>query len=102
MWEDVKRHREDELLNKSITRRVLPDGSIEEISWTDVKVGDAVMVKDDENFPADLLCIYSDLPDNVCFIKTTNLDGETNLKSKITARYENGSQLPTKLNGWNV
>ena len=33
------------------------------------------MVKDDENFPAALLCLYSDLPDNVCFIKTTNLDG---------------------------
>ncbi len=84
IWEDVKRHREDEILNKSITHRVKfdEDGElrIEDVSWTDIKVGDAVMVKDDENFPADLLCLYSDLPDNVCFIKTTNLDGETNLK----------------------
>lgn len=95
VWEDVKRHREDELLNKSITRRVLPDGSIEEISWTDVKVGDAVMVKDDENFPADLLCIYSDLPDNVCFIKTTNLDGETNLKIRKPVDLKDGNENMT-------
>ena len=84
VWEDVKRHREDEILNKSITHRVKfdEDGElrIEDVSWTDIKVGDAIMVRDDENFPADLLCLYSDLPDNVCFIKTTNLDGETNLK----------------------
>jgi len=85
IWEDVKRHREDEILNKSITHRVVFEGEgstlrVEDVSWTDIKVGDAIMVKDDENFPADLLCLYSDLPDNVCFIKTTNLDGETNLK----------------------
>lgn len=43
-------------------------------------VGDAVEVRDDELFPADLLCLWSALPDKVCFIRTTNLDGETNLK----------------------
>ena len=37
-------------------------------------------VNDDELFPADLACLYSGLNDNVCFIKTTNLDGENNLK----------------------
>lgn len=92
VWEDVKRHREDELLNRSITHRLLQDGKIEDISWTDVKVGDAVMVKDDENFPADLLCIYSDLPDNVCFIKTTNLDGETNLKIRKPVDLKDGNE----------
>ena len=67
-------------MNTSITHRLNSDGQVEDIPWTDVKVGDAIVVKDDENFPADLLCLYSALPDNVCFIRTTNLDGETNLK----------------------
>lgn len=95
VWEDVKRHREDELLNKSITHRLLSDGQIEDVSWTDVKVGDAVMVKDDENFPADLLCLYSDLSDNVCFIKTTNLDGETNLKIRKPVDLKDGNENMT-------
>jgi magnesium-transporting ATPase (P-type) len=55
-------------------------GSISDISWTEVEVGNLIVVYDDELFPADLMCLYSELPDNVCFIKTTNLDGETNLK----------------------
>ena len=95
IWEDVKRHREDEILNKSITHRLLPDGSVEDISWTDVKVGDAIMVKDGENFPADLLCLYSDLKDNVCFIRTTNLDGETNLKIRKPVDLKDGSEHVT-------
>ena len=55
-------------------------GSISDISWTEVEVGNVIVVYDDELFPADLMCLYSELADNVCFIKTTNLDGETNLK----------------------
>ncbi|GAB4813241.1 hypothetical protein N2152v2_000287 [Parachlorella kessleri] len=80
VWEDTKRHQEDKRMNTSITHKVNADGSVTDMAWTDVKVGDFLMVKDDELFPADMVCIYSALPDKVCFIKTTNLDGETNLK----------------------
>lgn len=80
VWEDMKRHQEDQRMNTSITHRLNPDGTVEDIPWTDVRVGDAIVVRDDENFPADLICLRSALPDNVCFIRTTNLDGETNLK----------------------
>ena len=45
-----------------------------------MRVGHVLRVDDEELFPADLLCLYSALPDNACFIKTTNLDGESNLK----------------------
>ncbi|KFM22669.1 putative phospholipid-transporting ATPase IA [Auxenochlorella protothecoides] len=80
VWEDVKRHQEDKTMNASTTHRANPDGSITDISWTEVKVGDALVVRDDELFPADMVCLQSQLPDRVCFIRTTNLDGETNLK----------------------
>ncbi len=55
-------------------------GAVEDVPWREVKVGQILRVNDDELFPADLLCLSSALPDNVCFIKTTNLDGESNLK----------------------
>ena len=45
-------------------------------------MGQLLLVRDDELFPADLLCLWSELPERVCFIKTTNLDGETNLKNR--------------------
>ena len=50
------------------------------VRWRDIKVGDMLRVNDDEEFPADMLCLHSSLPEKVCFIKTTNLDGESNLK----------------------
>lgn len=55
-------------------------GTFADIPWRKVAVGQVLRVADDELFPADLLCLHSALPDGVCFIRTTNLDGETNLK----------------------
>eukprot|EP00951_Prasinocladus_malaysianus_P037849 scaffold409988_cov18-Prasinocladus_malaysianus.AAC.1 len=55
-------------------------GTLKEVQWQDVQVGDIVKVTDGELIPADLLCLHTALDDGVCFIKTTNLDGESNLK----------------------
>ncbi|KDD75059.1 hypothetical protein H632_c896p0, partial [Helicosporidium sp. ATCC 50920] len=88
VWEDTKRHQEDRRMNRSITHRLQPDGSIADIQWTEVRVGDAIVVRDDELFPADLLCLHSALPDRVCFMRTTNLDGETNLKIRRPIDYK--------------
>ncbi|DBA65766.1 hypothetical protein WJX79_001197 [Trebouxia sp. C0005] len=80
IFEDKKRHQEDHRTNKSTAHVVHADGSVEDMKWENVQVGQVLQVKDDELFPADLLCLYTALPDRVCFIKTTNLDGESNLK----------------------
>jgi magnesium-transporting ATPase (P-type) len=72
VWEDVKRHQEDTKTNKGVAHLVNADGSTSDITWRDVRVGQVLHVRDDELFPADLLCLYSALPDKVCFIKTTN------------------------------
>lgn len=48
---------------------------MKDVKWTHVKVGTILKVLDDEDFPADLLCLYCSLDDNMCYIKTTNLDG---------------------------
>lgn len=38
-------------------------GSIEDVKWESVQVGQVLRVNDDELFPADLLCLYTALPD---------------------------------------
>ncbi|PLW09182.1 hypothetical protein PCASD_21506 [Puccinia coronata f. sp. avenae] len=51
--------------------------------WQDLRVGDFVRLRNDQPVPADLIiCSTSDAEENVCFIETKNLDGETNLKSR--------------------
>lgn len=50
--------------------------------WEHVIVGDFVHVSLDEIIPADILLIRSSDPDGICFVNTSNLDGETNLKQR--------------------
>jgi phospholipid-translocating ATPase len=50
--------------------------------WEDIRVGDFVKIMDNEPIPADILICATSEEDNVAFVETKNLDGETNLKSR--------------------
>lgn len=52
------------------------------VQWQDIRVGDVVRLRRDENVPADLVLLHASGPDGVAYIETMALDGETNLKSK--------------------
>ena len=51
-------------------------------SWEDLRVGDFVKILDNESIPADILICATSEEDDVAFVETKNLDGETNLKSR--------------------
>ncbi|KAI0053960.1 phospholipid-translocating P-type ATPase [Auriscalpium vulgare] len=50
--------------------------------WEDLRVGDFVKITDHEAIPADILICATSEDENVAFVETKNLDGETNLKSR--------------------
>ncbi|RCI04666.1 hypothetical protein CU098_012151, partial [Rhizopus stolonifer] len=52
------------------------------IKWKELQVGDYVMIKNDQDIPADIVILSTSEADNVCYIETQNLDGETNLKQR--------------------
>ena len=79
--EDLTRHRSDRESNSSKCVAYL-DGQFLEYEWHKLQVGDIVLVKDMEIIPADIIAIATGNENGACFIETSSLDGEKNLKPK--------------------
>lgn len=58
------------------------DGTTKEIYSSDITVGDILWVPEDQMFSADLILLESS-NEGTCFIQTSSLDGEKNLKKRM-------------------
>lgn len=84
-YEDICRWRQDRTINgKECKVLVERHGRLCEqaIEWQAVRVGDLLVVKQDEQLPADMILIDTDAADGICYVDTVNLDGESNLKPR--------------------
>ena len=81
--EDRQRVHSDSLQNNRKVQRADPFNTVfNQETWSNLKVGQIVRVLRDQEIPADLILLSASHRE--CYVETSMLDGETNLKQKST------------------
>jgi phospholipid-translocating ATPase len=73
-----------------LNRRPMGSARWERTLWKKLEVGDVVLLRDDDQVPADIVVLSTSDPDGMCYVETKNLDGETNLKPRKAVRGTSG------------
>lgn len=96
--EDLRRHKYDNQMNEEKVF-VYREKEWKQSTSGNLMVGELVVVRKDNSFPADLILLDSNLPEGACFIETGTLDGEKTLKNKIANKITSGK---IKLSGKDI
>jgi phospholipid-translocating P-type ATPase (flippase) len=90
-FEDRARKKMDKQINNTLVQ-TWRDGAFRDVRWRDLVVGDTVRIVKNGGIPADVLVLKTSGEQSDLAIETSNLDGETNLKTK-KAVAETGSAV---------
>ena len=74
------------------TRRTQGTARWERTLWKKLEIGDFVLLRDNDQIPADIIVLSTSDADGLCYIETKNLDGETNLKPRKSLAATSGLQ----------
>jgi phospholipid-translocating ATPase len=81
-FDDFKRFSRDKEMNNKKHEILMYSGAVKTISSMNLKVGHIVKVHQNERIPADLLLLYTTERSGSIFIRTDQLDGETDWKHR--------------------
>lgn len=80
-YEDFKRGVRDKELNEKAYKRLdSHSGIIRDVKAQDMRVGDIIQVNANERIPADIVCLFTTDRSGTAYVRTDQLDGETDWK----------------------
>ncbi|XP_051123436.1 phospholipid-transporting ATPase 1 [Andrographis paniculata] len=80
-YEDYRRHRSDRIENNRLAW-VFSNGKFGQKKWKDICVGEVIKVSVNDTLPCDMVLLSTSDASGVAYVQTTNLDGESNLKTR--------------------
>ncbi|XP_038888225.1 phospholipid-transporting ATPase 2 [Benincasa hispida] len=81
-WDDYNRYLSDKKANEKEVW-VVKQGTRKIIQAQDIHVGNLVWLRENDEVPSDLVLIGTSDPQGICYIETSALDGETDLKTRV-------------------
>ncbi|CAG8498047.1 17763_t:CDS:10, partial [Acaulospora morrowiae] len=81
-YDDWKRYKRDQE-NNSRKYQILTRDGLKNVPSSRLRVGDLVFIHKDQRVPADVVLLRTTEPSGSCFIRTDQLDGETDWKLRI-------------------
>ncbi|KAK3845797.1 MAG: hypothetical protein J3R72DRAFT_343700, partial [Linnemannia gamsii] len=86
-FEDYKRHnsqQQQQQQNNDPNASTAPQPEFCKEQWHHLRVGDFILLKNNQAVPADAIILSTSEAEGSCFIETKDLDGETNLKTRMS------------------
>lgn len=83
--DDYRRYRRDKEANSQKFRKLTRDGMVP-VPSSNIKVGDLIVVDKNQRVPADMIFLRTTEKTGACFIRTDQLDGETDWKLKLAVQ----------------
>ena len=87
--EDIGRYYYDKLSNEEEVI-VYRDNKFTKAPSKSLKHGEIILINKNRNIPADMILIDTGFRDGTCYVETSSLDGEKNLKLKVANKYTQG------------
>ncbi|CAG8478474.1 10938_t:CDS:2 [Racocetra persica] len=85
-YDDWKRYKRDQE-NNSQKYQILTRDGFKNVPSSKLRVGDLVIIHKDQRVPADLILLRTTETSGACFIRTDQLDGETDWKLRLAVPY---------------
>ncbi|XP_059148843.1 probable phospholipid-transporting ATPase IIB isoform X1 [Physella acuta] len=83
--DDYRRYRRDKEANSQKYKKLTRDGIVR-IPSSDIQVGHLIILEKNQRVPADMVLLRTSEKDGGCFIRTDQLDGETDWKLRLAVQ----------------
>uniref|UniRef100_A0A6Q2YGQ7 Phospholipid-transporting ATPase n=1 Tax=Esox lucius TaxID=8010 RepID=A0A6Q2YGQ7_ESOLU len=80
--DEVRRYQRDKEMNSQLYSKLTVRGKVQ-VTSSDIQVGDLIIVEKNQRIPADMIFLRTSEKAGSCFIRTDQLDGETDWKLKV-------------------